>query len=77
MLSRDLITLVVIAFIIAFPVGYYLMDKWLQDFAYRIDVQWWVYVVAGLTTLVIAFFTMSLKTIKSALANPVDSLRSE
>ena len=77
MLSKDLIILVAISFIIAFPLGYYLMDKWLQDFAYKIDVQWWVYAVAGLTTLLIAFFTMSLKTIKSALANPVESLRSE
>lgn len=77
MLSKDLIILVVISFFIAFPLGYYLMDKWLQDFAYKIDVQWWVYALAGLTTLLIAFFTMSFKTIKSALANPVESLRSE
>lgn len=77
LLSKDLIVLVSISFIIAFPVGYYLMDKWLQDFAYKIDVQWWVYVLAGLATLLIAFFTISFKTIKSALANPVDSLRSE
>ena len=77
MLSKDLITLVVISFIIAFPLGYYLMDKWLQDFAYKIDIQWWLYALAGLTTLLIAFFTMSFKTIKSALANPVESLRSE
>lgn len=77
MLSKDLIILVAISFIIAFPLGYYLMDKWLQDFAYKIDIQWWVYALAGLITLLIAFFTMSFKTIKSALANPVDSLRSE
>jgi putative ABC transport system permease protein len=77
LLSKDLIILVVISFIIAFPLGYYLMDKWLQDFAYKIDVQWWAYALAGLTTLLIAFFTMSFKTINSALANPVESLRSE
>lgn len=77
MLSKNLIILVAISFIIAFPLGYYLMDKWLQDFAYKIDVRWWMYALAGLTTLLIAFFTMSLKTIKSALANPVESLRSE
>ncbi|MGB4973927.1 MAG: ABC transporter permease [Cyclobacteriaceae bacterium] len=77
LLSKDLITLVAISFIIAFPLGYYLMNKWLQDFAYKIEIQWWVYAVAGLTTLLIAFFTMSFKTIKSALANPIESLRSE
>lgn len=77
LLSRDLILLVSISFVIAFPLGYYLMDKWLQDFAYKIDIQWWVYALAGLTTLLIAFSTMSFKTIKSALANPVESLRSD
>lgn len=77
LLSRDLIMLVFVSFIIAFPLGYYLMDKWLQDFAYKIDIQWWVYALAGMTTLLIALSTMSFKTIKSALANPVKSLRSE
>lgn len=77
MLSRDLIILVAISFIIAFPLGYYLMDQWLQDFAYKIDIQWWMFALAGITTLLIAFFTMSFKTIKSAVANPVESLRSE
>jgi len=77
MLSRDLIILVAISFIIAFPLGYDLMDQWLQDFAYKIDIQWWMFALAGITTLLIAFFTMSFKTIKSAVANPVESLRSE
>jgi putative ABC transport system permease protein len=77
MLSKDLLILVAFSFVIAFPLGAYFMDKWLQDFAYRIDIQWWMYGVAGLTTLLIAFFTISFKTIKSALANPVEALRSE
>jgi len=77
LLSRDLILLVAISFIIAFPLGFYLMDKWLQDFAYRIEIRWWVFVLAGSATILIAFLTMSVKTIKSALINPVDSLRSE
>lgn len=77
LLSKDLIILVAISFVIAFPLGYYMMDQWLQDFAYKIEIQWWVFALAGVTTLLIAFFTMSFKTIKSALANPVDSLRSE
>lgn len=77
LLTKDLIILVAISFVIAFPLGYYLLNLWLEDFAYRIEVQWWMYALAGLTTLVIAFFTMSAKTIKSALVNPVESLRSE
>jgi putative ABC transport system permease protein len=77
LLSKDLIVLVAISFVIAFPLGFYLMDKWLEDFAYKIEIQWWVFVVAGLATLIIALFTMSFKTIRSALANPVESLRSE
>ncbi|HTE28818.1 MAG TPA: ABC transporter permease [Chryseolinea sp.] len=77
MLSKDLLVLVTISFVIAFPLGYFLMNKWLQDFAYKIEIHWWVYALAGLTTLLIAFFTMSFKTVSSALANPVESLRSE
>jgi len=77
LLSKDLIVLVAISFVIAFPLGFYLMDKWLEDFAYKIEIQWWVFMVAGLATLFIALFTMSFKTIRSALANPVESLRSE
>jgi putative ABC transport system permease protein len=76
-LSKDLIALIVISFIIAFPLGFYLMSKWLQDFAYKIEIQWWIFVLAGLTTLLIALLTMSFKTIKSAFVNPVESLRSE
>jgi putative ABC transport system permease protein len=77
LLSRDLVVLVVISFCIAFPLGYYLMDQWLEAFVYKTEVQWWMFVVAGLATLIIAFVTMSFKTIRSALANPVDALRSE
>jgi len=77
LLSGDLILLVVISFVIAFPLGYYLMDKWLQDFAYKVEIQWWVFALAGLATVLIAFLTMSFRTVKSAMANPADSLRSE
>lgn len=77
LLSKDLIILVAISFLIAFPLGYYLMSQWLQDFAYKIEIQWWAYAIAAFFTLFIAFFTLSFKTIKSALASPVDSLRSE
>jgi putative ABC transport system permease protein len=77
LLSRDLVILVALSFVIAFPVGYYLMAKWLQDFAYKIQIQWWVFVLAGVSTLLVAFATMSFTTIKSSLANPVDALKSE
>jgi putative ABC transport system permease protein len=77
MLSKNLIVPVAVSFIIAFPVGFYIMDKWLQNFAYKTEVAWWAYVLAAAITLLIAFTTMSLKTIKSALANPAESLRSE
>lgn len=77
MLSKDLLILVMFSFLIAFPLGFYLMNKWLQDFAYRTDIHWWVFLMAGVTVVLIAFLTMSVKTVKSALSNPVDSLRSE
>lgn len=77
LLSKDLLVLVIISFAVAFPLGYYLMDKWLQDFVYRVELQWWTFGLAGVITLLIAFFTMGYKTISYARANPVKSLRSE
>ncbi len=77
LLSKDMILLVGISLIVAFPLARYVMDKWLQDFVYRIEIAWWVYAAAGVTTLLIAFLTMSFKTTKSALANPVKSLKTE
>ena len=76
-LTKDLIILVAVSLVIAFPLGYYLMDQWLLDFAYRINIQWWVFAMAGGLTLLIAFLTMSFTTVKSSLTNPVSSLRSE
>ncbi len=76
-LSKDLLLLVTISFIIAVPLGIYLMEKWLQGFAYRTEMHVWVFILAGISTLLIALLTMSFKTIKAGLANPVDSLRSE
>ncbi|MBD2699230.1 ABC transporter permease [Spirosoma sp. BT702] len=77
LLSKDFLTLVVIAILIASPVAWYAMDKWLQNFAYKIDIPWWIFVVAGLLALGIAFITVSFQSIKAALMNPVKSLRSE
>jgi putative ABC transport system permease protein len=77
LLSKDFLKLVLIAFVLAVPVGWYATNKWLQDFAYRIDVKWWVFLLAGLIAIVIAFFTISFQTIKAAVANPVKNLRTE
>lgn len=77
LLSKDFIRLVAIAVIIASPVAWWLMSKWLQDFAYRIDIQWWMFAAAGLMAIVIALVTVSFQAIKAAVANPVKSLRTE
>jgi putative ABC transport system permease protein len=77
MLSKDFIKLVIIAILIASPLAWYLMHLWLQDFAYRVSIQWWVLAGAACTALLIAFITISFQSIKAALANPVNSLRSE
>ena len=77
LISKDFLLLVVIAAVIAFPVAWYAMDHWLQDFAYRINIDWWVFVLAGIIALVIAFVTISFQAIKAARANPVKSLRTE
>ena len=77
MISKDFIKLVLIAFVIAFPVAWLMMNKWLQSFAYRINISWWVFVIAGLLTIAIALITVSFQAIKAAMANPVKSLRSE
>jgi ABC-type antimicrobial peptide transport system permease subunit len=77
MLSKDFLKLVLIAAIIAFPVAWWVMHKWLNDFAYRVDIGWWVFVVAGIAALLIALLTISFQSIKAAIANPVKSLRTE
>jgi putative ABC transport system permease protein len=75
--SRGIFQLVFIALIIAFPVSWWAMNNWLTDFAYRIDIEWWVFVVAGLIAIFIAFITISSQAIKAALTNPVKNLRTE
>ena len=77
LLSKDFIKLVTIAFIIASPVAWYIMNTWLRGFAYRITISWWVFALAGLLALFIALITISFQSIKAAVANPVKSLRSE
>jgi putative ABC transport system permease protein len=77
MLSKQFILLVLISNIIAWPVAYYLMGKWLQDFAYRININWWVFVLSGGLALIIALATISINAIKAATANPIEALRYE
>jgi putative ABC transport system permease protein len=77
MLSKDFVILVLIALIIAFPLSWWAMNKWLQDFAYRIHISWWLFAGAGILALFIAMLTISYQSIKAALANPVKSLRTE
>jgi len=77
MLSTNFLKLVLISIIIATPVAWYLMSKWLEDFAYRIELHWWLFTIAGFAALIIAFGTISFQAIKAALASPVKSLRSE
>jgi putative ABC transport system permease protein len=77
LLSRDFLLLVVIACVFAFPVAWWTMHKWLQDFAYRVNIGWWVFAAAGIAAVFIALLTVSSQSIKAALANPVKSLRTE
>jgi putative ABC transport system permease protein len=77
LLAKDFLKLVIASFAIAFPVAYFLMQKWLADFAYRVDIQWWIFAVAGATAVAVAFLTVGFQSVKAALANPVKSLRSE
>jgi putative ABC transport system permease protein len=77
MLSKDLLKLVIVASVIAFPVAYYAMNKWLQDFAYPTDMNWWIFGLSAGLTLTIAVVTVSFQSVNAALMNPVKSLRSE
>jgi putative ABC transport system permease protein len=77
LLSREFVKLVLVANVIAWPVAYFVMNKWLQDFAYRIAIGWWVFALAGGIALLIALLTVSTQAIKAALANPVEALRYE
>ncbi|MFC1543104.1 ABC transporter permease [Candidatus Neomarinimicrobiota bacterium] len=77
MLSKEYLVLVLIANIIAWPMAWYVMNRWLQNFAYRIDLSWWIFILAGLLALVIALLTVSWQAIRAATANPVEALRYE
>ncbi|MGG9964123.1 ABC transporter permease [Ferruginibacter sp. SUN106] len=77
LLSKDFVVLVAIAIIIASPIAWWVMNKWLQDFAYRINISWWIFGMAGGIAIIIALVTVSYQAIKAAIANPVKSLRTE
>ena len=75
--SKEFIILITIAFIIASPVAWYFMNQWLQDYVYRINISWWIFIVGGISSIIIALITVSFQAIKAALANPVKSLKTE
>lgn len=77
LLTRDFLRLVLLAVVIASPLAWFLMHNWLQDFAYRITIQWWMFALPGLLAVVLALLTISFQSAKAALMNPVKSLRSE
>ena len=77
LLSKEFLFLVSVAMVIASPLAWIAMNKWLQDYAYRIAFSWWMFVIAGVVTIFIAFITVSFQAVKAAIANPVKSLRME
>lgn len=77
LLTKDFMKLILAAFVVATPVAWYFMDQWLRDFAYRIELQWWMFALAGAAALLLAFLTIGVQGVKAALANPVKALRSE
>jgi putative ABC transport system permease protein len=77
LISKDFLKLVIIATVIATPLAYWSMNKWLEDFAYRINISWWMFAVAVIVIMLIALITISFQSIKAAISNPVKSLRTE
>jgi putative ABC transport system permease protein len=76
-LSKDFLKYVLIAALISLPLSWFAVDEWLQDYAYRVDISWWIFVLAAALALLIALLTISFQAIKAAIANPVKSLRTE
>jgi len=77
LLSKDFLKLVGISILIAAPIAWFTMNNWLQDFAYRIEINWWIFIIAGVVAIMIALITVSFQAIKAAIANPIKSLRTE
>jgi putative ABC transport system permease protein len=77
LLAKDFMKIVLVSFVLASPIAWWAMNAWLDDFAYRVDLQWWIFALAGIGAVVIAFLTVGFQSVRAALANPVRSLRSE
>ncbi len=77
LLAKDFMKIVLVSFVLASPIAWWAMNTWLDDFAYRVDLQWWIFALAGVGAVVIAFLTVGFQSVRAALANPVRSLRSE
>ncbi len=75
--SKEFIMLISIAFVIAVPIAWYYMYKWLQNYPYRINMSWWIFIIGGIAAVIIALAAVSFQAIKAAIANPVKSLRTE
>jgi putative ABC transport system permease protein len=77
LLSKDFVALVSVAALVAFPIAWWALSKWLQDFSYRINIQWWIFIAAAILTMLVALITVGVQAVKAAWANPVKSLRTE
>jgi putative ABC transport system permease protein len=77
MLSKEFLKWVALANLVAWPIAWYVMNRWLQNFAYRISINWWIFTAAGMSAFIIALVTVGFKAIRAAAANPVDALRYE
>ncbi len=77
LLSKGFAQLVLVAFVVAVPLAYFVLSRWLQNFAYRIEISWPIFLIAGLAALLVALLTVSYQAVKAALTDPVDSLRYE
>ena len=77
LLNRNFVVLILLSLLIAAPIAWWLMDVWLRDFAYRVPIHWWIFLMAGACAIVIAFFTASIHSFRAALENPVKGLRTE
>ncbi|MGH2644880.1 MAG: ABC transporter permease, partial [Chitinophagaceae bacterium] len=77
LVSMDFLKLVIIAIVIAIPVGWFVMNKWLENFAYKTNISWWIFLIAAVIAILIAVLTVSWQAIRAAVANPVESLRME
>jgi ABC-type antimicrobial peptide transport system permease subunit len=77
LLTKDFLVLVCISFVVASPIAWWLMNKWLQNYPYHVNISWWIFVITGLVSVIIAFSTVVYQGIKVAIINPVKSLRAE